>query len=185
MKKLIIAFIFGLMSQLSFAQIDTSGLTQKQINQLVIHASNMQKNNGGNVSADIRHEAQAWGELGTNMGVAIVSAAKEIGVAADQFSQTSLGKIVTFVVVYKIIGQSILGVFFGTFILIVGYSFGIWLISTRRWSVLKYELVPVLFGLYTKKKAVSYREQYDGSWQILIGCVCIIMATIMSVVLIF
>ena len=88
-------------------------------------------------------------------------------------------------VVYKIIGKSVLGVFFGTLILIFGYSFGIWMVSTRRWSVLKYEYVPVLYGLYTKKKAVLYREDYDGSSQLFIGIVSIALSTVVGIALIF
>ena len=44
---------------------------------------------------------------------ALIGAAREVGMAANEFASTDLGKVVTFVVVYKIIGESLVGVGFG------------------------------------------------------------------------
>ena len=66
-----------------------------------------------NISETVRNEAAAWGQLGTNIGYALIGAAREVGMAANEFASTDLGKIVAFVVVYKVIGESLVGVGFG------------------------------------------------------------------------
>lgn len=49
--------------------------------------------------------AAKWAELGKSIGVGMVSAAKEIGVAANQFIQTDVGKITAAVIIWKFMGE--------------------------------------------------------------------------------
>lgn len=55
-----------------------------------------------NISEKVRDEVQAWTDLGQNIGRATVGAAKEVGMAANEFSQTPLGIVTTSIVVYKL-----------------------------------------------------------------------------------
>jgi hypothetical protein len=77
----------------------------------------------------------------------MVGAAKEIGIAANEFSQTQLGKIVVFIVAYKIIGQDILRVGLGASVILFGYSLALWILLTRRWSDVTYTYEPALWGV--------------------------------------
>lgn len=153
--------VFAATSQTQPSTIDVSKLTPAQIAQLNNQVTEMTKE-PVNVSASVRKEAAAWGELGANMGRAMVGAAKEVGVAADEFSQTSLGKIVVFLAAYKIIGKDVLSVVFGSFVLIFGYSLAIWAFYTRRWSEVTYERVPVLFGLMHRNRVVECETSSDA-----------------------
>jgi hypothetical protein len=152
MKKLfIIALMMGFYG-LAFGgttAIDTRGLSQEQINSLVAQRDKMKSPE--NLSATVRNEAAAWADLGSNIGTALVSAAKEVGVAANEFSGTQLGKIVTVIVVYKVMGKDILGVLVGSFILVFGFGMAVWLLITKRFHDCKYETRPVLKGLFNRR----------------------------------
>lgn len=180
--KFLTALFLALSCSAALATIDTRGLSEAQIKQLSDSAAQLKQENG-NPSAVIRREAEAWGELGGNMGKAIVAAAKEIGVEANNFSQTPLGKIVTFVVLYKIVGAKIIAALAGIVIGIAGWILGIWFIRTRHWSATKYEYIPTLFGLYNVKRVVEVRAGHDTSGQTFIGCGILIISTGLSLIL--
>lgn len=139
--------------------VDVSKLTPEQVAQINKQVSEM-ASTPTNVSATVRKEAEAWGELGANMGKAMVGAAREVGVASNEFANTSLGKIVVAIVAYKVVGKDILGVIVGSFIIVLGYSICIWILISRRWSEVKYEYSPALWGLYNRRTVVSSKT--DG-----------------------
>jgi hypothetical protein len=138
----------------SSSSVDVSKLTPEQVAQVQKQVSEL-SSAPVNVSASVRKEAEAWGELGANMGKAMVGAAKEVGVASNEFASTSLGKVVVGIVAYKIIGKDILKVVFGSLVLLVGYSLAIWALLTKRWSKVEYKYEPVLWGAFNKKYVIS------------------------------
>lgn len=139
--------------------LDTSGLSRDEISALAAQAKEMKdkKESPSNVSSTVRKEAEAWGELGANMGKAIVGGAKEVGVAANDFATTPLGKVTVGVVVYKLIGKDIIGVIIGCIILFVGTAFGYKLFKSNSYPS-KFEYQPRLWGLYHKKVALAHSE---------------------------
>lgn len=165
--------------------VDVSKLTPEQAAQIKQQISEL-SSSPTNISSDVRKEAEAWGELGANMGKAMVGAAKEVGVAANEFSQTSLGKIVVFFAAYKIVGNDLLGVVFGTFILIFGYSIAIWVLTTKRWSKVSYEYEPVLWGMYKKARIVNISTDSDTvTTKVIIGGGLLALSTIVGLNTIF
>lgn len=134
--------------------VDVSKLTPEQISQINKQVSEM-SSDPTTISANVRKEAEAWGDLGANMGKALVGAAREVGVAANEFGQTSLGKVVVGIVTYKIVGRDILGVIVGSLILVFGYSLAIWIFVTHRWSSVTYEYEPVLWGMFNRQRVVK------------------------------
>lgn len=160
MKKLFAVIAMSVALSAAAQTIDTSKLTPEQVAALAKKAQEM-SSQPVNISASVRKEAEAWGELGANMGKAMVGAAKEVGVAANEFSQTPLGKVVVFMAAYKIVGQDILGVVVGLGILLVGYSLAIWIFVTRRWSEVKYEYDTVMWGLYKRRRILTCETSSD------------------------
>lgn len=163
MKKLL-AVLALMVSTTVFAatqtSVDVSKLTAEQKAQINKQIAELAAE-PTNVSATVRKEAEAWSELGANMGKAMVGAAREVGVAANEFSQTSLGKIVVTMVAYKIAGRDILGVVFGALILVFGYGLALWVVMTDRWSTVKYEYEPVFWGMFKKQRIVSISTADD------------------------
>ena len=165
--------------------VDLSKLSPEQQAQITKQVEEMTKD-PANISASVRKEAEAWGELGANMGKAMVGAAREVGVAANEFGQTSLGKIVVAIVTYKVVGQEILGVIFGSLILVFGYSLAIWVFTTRRWSKVKYEYEPVMWGMFKRARLVSC-ETDDGTvtGKFLVGSGLLILTSVVGLNTIF
>ena len=186
MKKFIA--VISLLASFSVAAaqtVDLSKLTPEQQAQITKQVAELAKE-PTNVSATVRKEAEAWGELGSNMGKAMVGAAKEIGVAANEFSQTSLGRIVVFLAAYKIIGHDALGIIFGTLILVFGYGFALWVFTTRRWSNVKYEYEPVLWGMYKRQRIVSTSTESDVvTTKVIVGCGLLVLSTLVGLNTIF
>lgn len=159
MKNFILALL--LVPALTWGQnLDLRGLSQEQIAELQLQAAKMKSPE--NVSATVRQEATAWAELGANIGTAMVSAARELGVAANEFSQTSLGKVVTLIIVYKVIGKDILGVAVGSFILLFGFGVVLWLLMTKRFGEAKYEYRPMFWGLWQRRVVSMYRPTEES-----------------------
>lgn len=186
MKKLIAVFAMSMALSATAAQsIDTSKLTPEQVATLSKQVQEMTKE-PVSVSASVRKEAEAWGELGANMGKAMVGAAKEVGVAANEFSQTPLGQVVVFMAAYKIVGHEMLGIVIGTGILLFGYSLAIWILLTRRWSAVKYEYEPVLWGLFKRQRIVSCNTDNDVvTGRIVSGLILIALTTVVGLNTIF
>ena len=135
------------------AETTTITLTKEQAAALAQAA----EKNPKNISATVREEASAWGEMGANMGRALVGAAKEVGVAANEFSQTPLGKVTVAIVVYKLVGQDLLSFVIGTAVLIAGAGFAVYFFRSKTLfaSRVEYVQVPVLWGAFTRSKIVK------------------------------
>lgn len=165
MNKLLIAILFTAVAGVANAQtIDTRGLNKQQIAELQTQRDKMLSPEG--VSASVRNEAKAWADLGANIGTAMVSAAKEVGIAANEFGQTQLGKIVTGIVVYKVMGKDILGIVVGSFVMLFCFSIAVWAMATKRFGEVKYEYKPALWGLYNRRVITEYKLN-DGSAKVL------------------
>jgi hypothetical protein len=187
MKHLIILITSIILSFSVYAQIDTSQLTPAQVSALQAAANEMSGSSVKNISAGTREELTAWGQLGQDLGKGLVSAAKEVGVAASEFSQTPLGKIVTFILVFKLIGADILGVLIGIPIMIAGIYFGVKIMNTPK--DIKYEHVDraYFWGMFTirqkyVKEKIMHHDQSD--YQVA-GLLVIAIALVVSLFTIF
>lgn len=157
MKKLIASILFAVAGT-AFANT-TITLTPEQAAQLAGKTTTQQV---AGISEAARQEVSAWGELGSNMGKAMVGAAKEIGVAANEFSQTPLGKVTVALVVYKLIGEDLAGKVVGGGILILMLSVAIWFLRTSRFSDVEYTYVPVMWGAFSIKREVKRTTSDDA-----------------------
>lgn len=190
MKKiLMIAASFLLMSLGHAAQMDVNDekykLNDEQKTQVIAMLDDMNKQAAAknpkapNTSEVVREEAAKWGELGTNMGRAAVGAAKEIGMAANEFVSTPLGKVTMGIVIYKVIGKDIIKFIMGFSILVFFFTTGHYFLRMKRYSgTVEYATVPTFFKLRTKQVVVKGQtnEQWAAAYtamgiiSILLGC---------------
>ena len=148
MKKFLIGAVLSMTAMFASAQtIDTSKLTKEQVAQLQAQAAEMQST-PGQTAVIVRQEAEAWADLGGKVGMAMVSAAKEVGMAANEFASTDLGAVVTAIVVYKIVGTEIMSLFGGFVILLVGIPLSLWMLMKKStWAYdVEYEYQKYLGG---------------------------------------
>jgi hypothetical protein len=157
------AFAVPAVSASDISSIDVSKLTPEQKTQLMAQATELQKQatSTTNISATVRNEATAWGELGANMGKAAVSAAKEIGVAANDFVQTPLGKITMGIVIFKVMGGAIIHLVVGIFLLLTFLSVALYLVLKNKYGTVEYEYVEGPFNAWRRKRVKSARVDDD------------------------
>ena len=98
------------------------------------------------------------------MGKAAVGAAREIGVAANEFVGTPLGKITMGVVIYKVVGEEIISAVVGFGILVFFLGLSIVLFRMKKYKNVEYEYKPVFFGLYNKQVVKS--GYVDPEWAV-------------------
>lgn len=188
MKKiLMIAASFLLMSMGHAAQVDVNDekymLNEEQKAQVLAMIDDLNAKRaaqkGPNTSAVVREEAAKWGELGANMGRAAVGAAKEVGMAANEFVSTPLGKVTMGIVIYKVIGKDIIKFIMGFSILVFFLTTGHNFLRMKRYSgTVEYATVPTFFKLRTKQVVVKGQtnEQWAAAYtamgiiSILLGC---------------
>jgi hypothetical protein len=186
MKRFLIAAALALASFGATAQNATITLTPEQAAQLA--KSTGPAGEVKNISATVREEASAWGEMGANMGRAMVGAAKEVGVAANEFASTPLGKVTVAIVVYKLIGQDVISVIVGGSILVVGLGFALFFFRSKTLFAesVEYADVPVLWGAFNRKTVVKAKHHSD--WWVgraLLGLMSIVLALVVGLNIIF
>jgi hypothetical protein len=185
MKKFLVSLALLFSASAFSSAIDVSKLNSEQVAQVQAQVAKM-SSTPENISATVRTEAEAWGTLGANMGKAMVGAAREVGVASNEFASTSLGKVVVGIVAYKIIGKDVLGVIFGTLILLVGYSLAVWLLMTKRWSTVEYKYEPIFWGMVQKQYVTSIRTDSDvATGKIIASMLLLALTTIVGIQTIF
>lgn len=168
MKKFLLILASSLLMASAHAQtIDISKLTPDQQAALQKSAASMAPGAAvevKNISATAREETEKWAELGGNMGKAAVGAAREIGMAANEFVSTPLGKITMGVVVYKVIGKEIVRTVIGLGLLIFFFTMAVVMFRSKKYKHAEYEYKPTLFGLYNKRLIKS--ATIDDDWAV-------------------
>jgi membrane protein CcdC involved in cytochrome C biogenesis len=141
----------------NISSLDVSKLTPEQKAKMIASVVEMQKESTGHTSATVRKEAEQWIDLGGNMGRAAVAAAKELGIAANDFVKTPLGMVTMAVVVYKFVGASLLHIVFGLFFFILTIGLTVHFVRADYYASADYERVPVLWGLFHRKVVKNYQ----------------------------
>lgn len=82
--------------------------------------------------------AEQWLNIGERVGKMFGSAAKEVGVAANDFAKTDVGMLAMALIVWHFMGATIAHLFGGVLILLAGAAFVVWVARRRRNSVITY-----------------------------------------------
>ena len=192
MKQLFVALMMVVMSSMAFAgervSIDTSKLTaeqKEQLGKMVVQAS--PKTDG---ELDMLEKAARFGQI---IGSGIGAAARELGIAVNEFSQTTPGRVAMLILVWKYMGDAILGVMVGIPVLVLGMWVG-WKMVHRgrqRNYTREYVYVPVLWGLFNRRKLAKevYNRNSESSesddWMQTIGYFCMIMSVVVGLNIVF
>lgn len=104
-----------------------------------------------------------WAENGKGIGIAIGSAAKELGLAADAFLKTDAGKITVAMIAWKVMGKDIFQIIGGSVFFII--LAGIWVHVYRRTCLIgSITITPVQmkilgFDIVRNKKQIIYDKR--------------------------
>lgn len=192
MQQLFVALMMVVMSSMAFAgervSIDTSKLTaeqKEQLGKMVVQDS--PKTDG---ELDMLEKAARFGQI---IGSGIGAAARELGIAVNEFSQTTPGRVAMLILIWKYMGDAILGVMVGIPVLVLGMWVG-WKMVHRgrqRNYTREYVYVPVLWGLFNRRKLAKevYNRNSESSesddWMQTIGYFCMIMSVVVGLNIVF
>lgn len=197
MKRILILCLLMIFSTLSFS---SSGITRDNLTgfeslseaqkaEVVKYISTRQKSTGiDEISKISPDKMEEWAAKGTAIGRAVGIAAKELGIAANEFIQTDAGKITVVIIAWKLLGHDILHIMGGfTFFLIFT---SIWFyIFRKRYLLGKVTLTPVnvkILGMdfVRYKKEVDYSKlEFNG--EAFIMAVAAFLYSIICLVIIF
>lgn len=102
--------------------IDTNGLTEAQKAQLVQQAEQMKNA----TPLDTANKVDQWVNIGEKIGKMLGGAAKEVGIAVNEFVQTPVGKMTAVLIVWNYMGSMIVHVLSGWALLIITFSLLLW-----------------------------------------------------------
>lgn len=145
MDKIIVGLFLFIMSIGVSAQqsVNTSGLTEQQILQLQLEASKLRDSRTTEISAE---KISEYTLVGQQVSQAIITVASELGKSVDDVLSTTTGKIVIFIVVWKVIGQDLMG-----------------FIVAGLWCLV---MIP-LWAYYFRKFCVNYEYKYHDNGKLL------------------
>jgi len=157
MKKLFLSMVILLSTVVTFSQ---TSLTPQELAKLPIDVQNQIKSVKASTETDAQIETVGkWVGLGKEVGYAFDGALTAITTTATKFSETKLGKITMFLVIYKVIGADILQVMFGIL-----------------WLILVISIALFMHINYGKDKRILRKEtynteskKYDREWEIRSG----------------
>lgn len=112
--------------------LQTQGyLTDAQKAELAQQAAKMVADNASGASdVSSAKRVKEWVDIGTAIGSGLASTAHELGIAANDFVKTPVGKLTAAIIVWHFMGSSIIHIVFGTmWLLIIG---SIWFDLYRR-----------------------------------------------------
>lgn len=161
MKKTLIFFLFLFLPLLAFADqttVDISKLSSDQQAQILKEINNAQSSTSTSTpsTSDVQSKLEKWKDIGEGLGAALVSASQQLGIAANQFVQTPVGKITMAIVVYKLIGTGLLQAI--SFLISATFFFSLAVVFFFKTPMdkVEYEFKPVLWGMFNRKKVKSY-----------------------------
>lgn len=126
--------------------ITTAGkLSEEQQATLAAQAAKMVADNATNasgvVSPSTAQNVKQWVDVGTAIGAGLASTARELGIAANDFVKTPVGKLTAGIIIWHFMGSSLVHIVFGL----------LWLIA----------LIPVWIVLYRRISATVSVTTYD------------------------
>lgn len=144
MKQLIVGlFMLGSVSAAYAADssIHTDGqLTAEQRAQIEVEANQMAAKNRSTINGlvtetDSAKKFKEWADIGTAVGAGLVGAAKELGVAANEFANTPVGRMVTWLIIWHFFGSQVIHVVLGLIWLTVFLSVTLYLYRREAYEI--------------------------------------------------
>lgn len=138
MKKFVLMFMLAL-SMVNVVNADDSvqlstkvDLTPAQKAELASQAAKMASDNAANpagavVAPKTVESIKEWVDIGTAIGSGLAASAKQLGVAANDFAQTPVGRFTVFMIAWHFVGHTLLHVFFALLWLTVVTSIFVWM----------------------------------------------------------
>lgn len=142
-------------------------------------ADKAKKNSGPEATVSTVKNVSEWVDVGQKIGQMMGGAAKEVGVAVNDFVKTPVGQWTMALIIWKFMGSALVHVFGGLLVLIVGFSFIIFLMKRSVSVVTKYDSEKVdMFGRSRLLSVTRGELSDDESFGYFVGAGFVILAFI-------
>lgn len=158
--KTIVLVLFAFFSFVVVAQepdVNTSGLTAEQVQALRQTAEQMKGK-----PLPTADKVKEYAEVGEMIGKAMSSTAKEMNIAVNEFSQTPVGKVCIFLIVWKLFGRELLHFIVGGLMLAIGLF--LWCRYYRRMCIVSKEEMGQGWWIFRERKC-QYFDAKDSDVQ--------------------
>lgn len=121
-------------------------------------------------------KVEKWVKIGSNIGQGLAGAAKEVGVAVNDFANTPVGQLTMMLIVWHMIGAQLIHVFGGIMIWIVGIAIIRHMVARAYPSKITYSKeVKNIFGNYVVEKSepIAIDDGNAAGWLFAYGIVLI------------
>jgi len=171
------ALIFMSMISVAYAQssIDTEGLSEAARAELALKAAELRK--AAITPKKLLPDAQQiadYANIGEQVGKALASTARELGVEVNKFATTPVGFLAIFLIVWHFFGVMAVHIMFGSMWFIVAGS--AWIYFFKR----LYMKREVTYHENGKKKMISYAAASDRDGN-LMACALFVLAVIVAI----
>ena len=121
-------------------------------------------------------KVEKWVKIGSNIGQGLAGAAKEVGVAVNDFATTPVGQLTMMLIVWHMIGAQLIHVFGGIMIWIVGIAIIRHMVARAYPSKITYSKeVKNIFGNYVVEKSepIAIDDSNAAGWLFAYGIVLV------------
>ena len=113
----------------------------------------------------VEDKVERWVKIGSNIGQGLAGAAKEVGVAVNDFAQTPVGQMTMALIVWHMIGAQLIHLFGGVLIWIVGFGFLHYLIKRSYPDEIIFDPEKKnVFGNFAVKQISKGKVKDEGVW---------------------
>lgn len=103
-------------------------------------------------------DVREWATLAQDFGTAVGSAARELGIAVNEFLVTPAGVLLTVYLFWSKLG----GIFIGIPFIILIWTVYLRFMSNYKKTPTKFEVRPVLWGMFNRKYAVEFQTESNS-----------------------
>lgn len=190
MKK-ILAIIIMLISVPALAQInyDTlykagfNNLSEPEKAEMIKQVADKMAEKKNIITTANEDKVERWVKIGTNIGQGLAGAAKEVGVAVNEFSNTPVGQLTMALIVWHMVGNVIVHIIGGVLVWVVGFIAIRSLIKKMFPDNIVYSTTQKnIFGNYAIERVVRNNDMSRGTFTwISIVYVVIIMTGLVTI----
>lgn len=116
MMRVLAALVAITLATPAFAEVSTMGLTKEQAALLEQQRAQFEVQNVQGKSTSTKDkvaEVNEWVQVGAGVGKGLASAARELGLVANEFARTPVGQITIGLIIWKVAGGDIVQLLFG------------------------------------------------------------------------
>lgn len=174
---LLMVISFSAMAGNSTAAVDSAGfskLSETEKAEIIKLVADKASNGAPAVLTEDRVEK--WVKIGSNIGQGLAGAAKEVGVAVNDFSNTPVGKLTTMLIVWHMIGDQLVHIIGGILVWIVGFTI-LWYMICRAYpTTITYSTEHKnIFGNFVvvKEEKLAINDDNAAGWLLAFGIVLV------------